>query len=273
MRRAVAVSVLVLACGLAAGCAAVTDPASDVGATGATLNAHGQTEGSPATYYFQYAPNQSDLGTSAAQRTPTRGPVPANVPGNGGFVPFGESIAGLAPSTTYYFEVCGRDAQLGSDVCGGVRSFTTAASTTENTVQGSWHLGPVTHGFDDNGSVGAVSDAGGRHPSGTLTWMSEEQPAPSGGEFSGNVTCLAVSGNQAVVGAVGTVTPLFGGSAGPATFVLTVIDNGPYPPAPQYEYDVTGQVEATGTTPPDCSSGPAATDQPVPASIIVHQGS
>jgi hypothetical protein len=273
MRRAVAVVVSLLWCGLLLGCAAITDPASHVGATGATLNAHGQTESSPATYFFQYALTESGLGTAAAQRTPTRGPIPANVPGNGGFVSFGESIGGLAPNTTYYFEVCGRDAKLSSDVCGGVRSLTTAAPSTEDTVGGNWHLGPVTHGFDDNGSVSAVSDSGGQHPSGSLTWSSEEQPAPSGGIFSGNVTCLLVSGNRATVGAVGTLTPLSGGSAGPGTFLLSVIDNGPYPQAPQFEQDVTGQVEAAGTTPPDCSAGPGASDQPLPASIIVHQGS
>ena len=275
MRRAVMISLLVLGCGLVAGCAAITDPASNVGATGASLNAHGQTEGSPATYFFQYALNKSDLGTSAAQRTPTRGPVPAHVPANGGFASFGESIAGLTPSTTYYFEVCGRDAQLSSDVCGGVKSFTTAASTTENTVKGNWHLGPVKEGFDDNGSVSAVSDAGGRNPSGILSWISEEQPAPTGAAFSGEVTCLVVSGNQATVGAFGTLTPNNGGggSARPATFLLTVIDNGPNPQAPQFEQDVTGQVEAFGTTPPDCSAGPGAGDQPLPASIIVHRGS
>ncbi len=125
MRRAVAVSLLVLGCGLLVGCAAITDPASHVGATGATLNAHGETDTSPATYFFQYASNQSDLGTPAALRTPTRGPVPAHIPANGGFASFAESIGGLRPSTTYYFEVCGRDANLSSDVCGGVQSFTT----------------------------------------------------------------------------------------------------------------------------------------------------
>src|SRR5450759_3587003 len=59
MRRAVAVVVSLLWCGLLLGCAAITDPASHVGATGATLNAHGQTESSPATYFFQYALTES----------------------------------------------------------------------------------------------------------------------------------------------------------------------------------------------------------------------
>jgi hypothetical protein len=265
MRRAVMISVLVLGCGLMAGCAAITDPASHVGASGATLNAHGQTEGSPATYFFQYSFNQSDLGTVAAQRTPTRGPIPANVPGNGGFLSFGESIGGLAPSTTYYFEVCGRDAKLSGDVCGGVRSFTTsAASAAQNTVTGSWKLTPEGEVV---GTVNAVSDPGGQNPGGYLTWL-----APNG--FSGHVTCLVVNGNQATVGAVGHLTDTNGGGdVGPGTFLLSVIDNGPIPQAPQFENDLVGQVESPGSTPPDCTAGPSGSQQASPGEIIVHQGS
>ncbi len=70
-----------------------------------------------AHYFFQYATRAADLDTQPAHRTPTRGPIPANVPGNGGDVAFGESVGGLTPGTTYYYRVCGRDGRSPLAVC------------------------------------------------------------------------------------------------------------------------------------------------------------
>jgi virginiamycin B lyase len=99
-----------------------------------TLNAHGHTDATPAHYWFQYATNAADLGTARGQATPRRGPIPPNVPGNGGELPFGESIGGLTLGTTYYYRVCGRDRQT-HRVCSNTQSFVTAATTRVTVVR------------------------------------------------------------------------------------------------------------------------------------------
>jgi hypothetical protein len=244
-----------------AGCAALTDPATNVTSTSATLNAHGQTNGTPAHYYFRYANNESDLGTAAAKRTPRRGPIPPNTPGNGGNVSFAENVSGLSPGRTYFFEVCGGDRQV-HRVCGGVQSFFTTPTAAQNSVRGQWKLSP--QGLGARGSVDAASDPSGANADGTITWLSE-----GGDTFAGRVTCLAVSGNTAAVGAVGRLTGQ--SDLGPQTFLLTVIDDGPVPGFPQYELNTIGQIQSDGSTPPDCSAPPTYNEHQVPlANIVVH---
>ena len=110
-------------------CAAQTDPASNIGALTATLNAHGHTDGTPAHYFFQYSTRAADLDTQPGRRTPTR-TIPPHVPPNGGNVPFGESVGGLTPGTTYYYRVCGSDQQYTPTVCARTLQFTTASTPT-----------------------------------------------------------------------------------------------------------------------------------------------
>ena len=61
-------------------CAAQTDPASNIGALTATLNAHGHTNGTPAHYFFQYSTRAGDLDTQPGRRTPTRTIPPTRPP-------------------------------------------------------------------------------------------------------------------------------------------------------------------------------------------------
>ncbi len=157
MRLIGAVLLAAVSCLALSACAAYTDPASNVGALTATLNAHGRTNGDGTHYFFQYATRAADLDTQPGHRTPTRGPIPANVPGNGGDVAFGENVGGLTPGTTYYYRVCGRDEQINPAVCGQTQQFTTASSPQFKAhhflepVSG-W---PLTPALDDITSIGS----------------------------------------------------------------------------------------------------------------------
>src|SRR5437588_12627383 len=126
MTRRLFAVVAAVACAALAGCAAMTDPASDLTASWARVNAHGRTASTPAHYYFQYSTAPNALGTGFGLQTPTRGPIPAGTSGpNNSLLPFSEQVSGLKPSTTYYYRVCGGDGQTSQDVCAQVRSFTT----------------------------------------------------------------------------------------------------------------------------------------------------
>jgi hypothetical protein len=85
-----------------------TDPATDVTATTATLNAHGSANGEPRSWWFEYGTT-----TSYGTRTPG-GSVPANFSGS-----VAEEVQGLQPSTLSHFRACA------SGGCDGDRTFTT----------------------------------------------------------------------------------------------------------------------------------------------------
>jgi VCBS repeat protein len=93
-----------VACALVlAGCYAQTEPASDVGSTSATLNAHGFTAGKQGQAFFQYSSAKNALGTGFGQQTPTL-TFPTGVSG-----PFTARVSGLSPGTNYWYRVCGND--------------------------------------------------------------------------------------------------------------------------------------------------------------------
>ncbi len=156
-----------LACVALAGCAASTDPASDLTASSATLNAQGRTDSTPAHFYFEYSTAANALGTGFGLQTPTRGPIPAGTSGpNGRLLPFSEQVSGLKPSTTYYYRVCGGDGQTSQDVCAQVRSFTTPDGVAFSTPGSySWTVpsGVTTAQFDlygAGGGNGAIENVG-----------------------------------------------------------------------------------------------------------------
>jgi hypothetical protein len=162
-RRGLVAVIAALGALAVAGCAATTDPASDVTASSATLRAAGRTDSTPAHYFFQYSVNPSALGTGFGQQTPTRGPIPAGVQtSGGGLVPFSEAVSGLKPGTTYYYRVCGGDGQTNGDVCAQVRSFTTPPGAVFNTPGTySWTVpaGVSTAMFDVYGAGGGTGGA------------------------------------------------------------------------------------------------------------------
>jgi FG-GAP-like repeat/FG-GAP repeat len=128
MRKVLKAGVLCVCVAGLSGCAATTDPASNVGSTTATLNAQGRTDSTPGHFEFQYAKSPGALGTASGQQTPTSGPIPPDTPGGGKLAAFGEGVTGLTPGTTYFYRICGGDGQAQGDVCAQVRSFTTTVA-------------------------------------------------------------------------------------------------------------------------------------------------
>jgi hypothetical protein len=188
------------------------------------------------------------------------------VPAGGGDVAFSETVTGLDPGRTYFYEVCGEDATVHPDVCGGVQSFFTTPSSTEDTVQGGFK--PFVQGIN-GGSVDAASGPAGEHADGSL----EYTDAGSFAHFSGRVTCLAANGDQAAVGALGRVTLNGGADGGPQSFLLTVVDHGPLgPPAPPpFRANTIAIVETPGTTAPNCATASFAHQQTFEVtSVAVH---
>jgi hypothetical protein len=266
MRLAISALVTGAACLALTGCVGITDPATNVASTSARLNAHGHTDATSARYSFRYDTDPAALSTTVASRTPRRGPVPPHVPAGGGDVAFSETVTGLEPGRTYFYEVCGEDAVTHPDVCGGVQSFFTTPTSAEDTAQGGFK--PFVQGIN-GGGVDAASGPAGEHADGSIDYTR----AGTFTRFSGRVTCLAVSGHQAAVGAVGRLTLNGGGDGGSESFLLTVVDLGPLPPPgqPPYRDDTIGIVETPGTTAPDCASASFAHQQNFPVtSVTVH---
>jgi hypothetical protein len=237
------------------GCALTTFGATSVTETSARLNADGHTGANTSYYHFEYARQRSQLGTAQGSRTPERGPIAPHVPANDTDITFGEAVTGLSPGHTYYDRVCGRPSTLPTDVCLSVDSFFTQPSDAQDYVIASWELGKSA------GSVKASSTASGADPDGTLTDLSGGSGADLG-NFNGHVTCLAVHGDQATIGAVGTLLPYpWDGTSpsSPATELVTVT-----------EHEWRTVARTAGTTPPDCSQGTFTGDYVSIGGDVVH---
>lgn len=183
---------IALACVASAGCYASTEPATEVGQSGARLHAHGTANSGEAQSYFEYWP------TGAPNQTATSGPFrwPAGASG-----PFSWTAGGLYPSTSYSFRVCGRDLGDADFICAQTRTFTTAPATTDE-VWGGWFAGPSF-----NGTIRARAGRSGESPTGQLSTSS----------ITASVTCVRVDGNRAAVGAAGDQ----------GSILMTVVDGGP----------------------------------------------
>jgi hypothetical protein len=225
-RSAAVVSALLAAAALA-GCYASTEPATDIGPETAKLNARGTADDGPASSSFEYwrtGTTQPHLGTSTRN-------WPAGASG-----PFAENVSGLAAGSSYSFRVCGGDANGGGG-CAQTRTFTTKPAV-EDAAMG-WFYS--SHGRFD---VDAHSTATGGSPRGRLTSISGD--GFNFASFVGVVTCLAVHGSQAAVGAVGNVTYQPGGQTADQTWLVTIVDR-------PLERDTFNSVVTNGTTPPDCA--------------------
>jgi hypothetical protein len=219
------VSVVVLA-----GCYGSTEPATDVGTKTATLNAQGKANNGPATAFFEYWVR----GASGSTQQTDPAHVPAGAQGA-----FSEKVTGLDPDTSYSFRLCGSDDSGGPTVCAQTRTFRTAVA--EDSVTGFWKVSP-----DIFGSIDARSGPSGEDPQG---YIRSQGPYYRWWDFEGVVTCVAVNGNRAAVGAVGQAAPFTDpANPQPATMLLTVED------APTVDTDTAWAVFEDGSTPPNCAT-------------------
>jgi hypothetical protein len=215
------------------GCYASTEPASDVTGDTAKLHARGTANSGPARSYFEFWPTNG-----GAHRYTATLRWPAGASG-----PFAQNVRALEADTEYSFRVCGSDEDQASDVCANTRTFTTGPLTND-WVSASWFLSSAFYG-----GVYARGGPNGENPTGGVDTASECGISPPCIMFEGSVSCLAVSGNRAVVGAVGEETTFDepDPTPTPATRLVTVVDDG----------DGAGRISytgASGSTPPDCAA-------------------
>jgi hypothetical protein len=221
LRSAIAMLALcgVLAC---AGCYGSTEPASNVGLFGATLNGAGTTNNGDADVFFQVWPS--------AYPTRVRETAHFTVPGGATGPVSRHSGVGLALDTEYSFRLCGADAGQ-QPVCAQPRTFRMPKPDGDAVV------GEVPRAYDEFRPmfVQAQSSANGASPSGDLSVM---------GRFYGEVDSMQVIGNRAVVHAVGTAyqsTYTFDAEA-----CATIGDAGPDAPPGSGDY-ADADIALTGT--------------------------
>jgi hypothetical protein len=176
--RPIALLASLLAVAGLAGCYGSTEPATDIGLDGATLNAHGNTENARTLAFFLYWTGSRSNGPGI---TPTRY-FPAGVHG-----PFREPVTGLSPDTVYSFQLCGEiEDQSDQAVCAQVRTFRTLPGDE------------VTAGLryqDEDAHLHAISGPHGEGARGFLAFNDNADPPTVE-----DVVCLSVHGSEAVVG-------------------------------------------------------------------------
>lgn len=123
IRRVLTAPVLVGAVAVLAGCVGNTDPATDVRATQAQLNAHGHTNNGPASWWWEYGTSRSSVANGQGTQTPHQGPASSGTSD----VSLNSVVKGLDKSQAYYLRACGQDkAAGGPKTCGKVEGLYTA---------------------------------------------------------------------------------------------------------------------------------------------------
>ena len=206
----------------------------------------GTAEEDSARSWFEYwrtaAPN---LRFTTAERN-----WPAGVSG-----PFSQSVRGLLQQTDYSFRLCGSDQNddgFGPTVCAQTRRFVTPAGDSAEGTYGELAAGgerPVGYIVD------ASSGPAGQSPEGEVRSIG----LPT--NFTGQVTCLSVSGARATIGALGQLRtdPPDGNPDGPGSVVITI-------EAPNSSGVNTANVpvQTRGSTPPSCAGASFANQQQFP---------
>lgn len=181
------------------GGAVITEPATAINGSGATLNGEVVAGDDPLGYYWVYSttlPSSGDqlIGVS----TVPSGGAGEVLPGRSSAVSF--KVAGLAAATSYYFQLVGVDTVTGNQILGAVRSFTTvgascpsaAGSVSDQPVPGTGFV--VSGCFAVNGA--APSSANDPAPS-AATWVGYGNVMINGVSFSGALTqTVQISGSQ-----------------------------------------------------------------------------
>jgi hypothetical protein len=153
--------------------------------------------------------------------------------------PISEKVTGLAAGTSYSFVLCGQDLG-GSQACAQTRTFTTKPAV-EDAARGSFWSGCCS-----SFSVDAKSGPSGENPRGTMRYVVGGGFDPVTHTFTGIVTCLAVHGTRAAVGAVGQTNDYPPGTDRPTTMFVLIEDG-------RTAADSWTNVSA-GSTPTDCGA-------------------
>jgi glucose/arabinose dehydrogenase len=145
--------VIAVAAGLALSGCAVTQTATSVTESGATLGGVVHPQGAPTTWWFEYGPTTA-YGSETAHEDAGSG---------AGWVPVSKRVTGLAAGTTYHFRAC----EIGgtrSRHCGEDRTFTTASGRLQpgftETVAFSGLTAPTTFRFAADGRVFVAEKSG-----------------------------------------------------------------------------------------------------------------
>lgn len=221
---------LVAALGAAAlaGCYGSTEPATNVGPESATLNGQGTADNGPAQSWFQYW-------LTGTQRTRREATAAINWPA-GASGPISQKATRLTAAAQYTFQLCGRD-QGGPTRCAQGRHFTTKPAVEDS-------LFGRLEGGHSRVDIDARSGPTGASPRGNIAFIAANDPNPVI-LFNGIVTCLAVNGSRAAVGAVGKYSSQ-GTPDRPATWLVTIEDR-------RTVVDTYNQTETSGSTPPNCA--------------------
>jgi hypothetical protein len=219
-----------------AGCYGSTQPATDVSTDSATLRGQGTANNGRAHIYFYYWLTGSERDPALAGGFN----VPAGASG-----PVSANVTKLAAGSSYSFKLCGYDynseGEGGPEICAQTVTFNTK-QPVEDALRGGFWAGCCSR-LD----IDAKSAPYGTNPHGSVSWFQSSSSSPDPPrQFSGNVTCLAVNGSRAAVGAVGKWTQQ-GRADTNATFLITVVDG-------RTQEDTYHEVETAGTTPPDCAT-------------------
>jgi hypothetical protein len=220
----------VLAGTFLAGCYASTEPATEVGPESARLRAQGTANNGPAYSFFEYWVTGSNL----EHKTTDSVDWPAGASG-----PFSLKALYLSASSSYSFRVCGGDDTIEAPVCANTRTFVTGTAV-EDAVIGGYSAGCCA-----NFHVHARSGPAGENPNGTMSVG--EMQGQSSINFTGTVTCLQISGDQAKVGAVGERQ--VDGVKSAAIMLASIVDGHP-------NSDPIEWILQAGSTPPNCAAAP-----------------
>jgi hypothetical protein len=219
-----------------AGCYGSTEPATDVGIDSATLNGKGTANNGPAHAYFEY------WLTGASDSEPPRAGDHDYPAGSSG--PISAKVTKLAANSSYSFHVCGYDynaeGEGGPSSCAQTRTFTTKPPVEDALRGGFWS------GCCSRLDIDAKSAPNGTNPGGWVRDYRSSSSPTTPREFTGFVTCLAVNGSRAAVGAVGAWKQS-GTPDTPATLLITVVDG-------RTQEDTFHEIETAGSTPPNCAT-------------------